>query len=71
MRPAALNAFVATPRLPRGWERMALRKVHGFGGVFDLEVTREGGKLRLNVVRDGRSVQSVSFEEGGSVRVEI
>ena len=42
IRPAGLNSFTLTPRLPAGWNRMSLRAVHAFGRVFDVEVTRSG-----------------------------
>ena len=69
IRPTGLNAFVATPRLPREWDRMALRKIHAFGTVFDLEVSRAGGKLRVDVVREEKRTQSEVFEDGASVRI--
>ena len=49
MRPTALNSFNTTPRLPKEWNRMALKNIHSFGHVFDLEVTR-GAKGKLNIV---------------------
>jgi len=36
-----LRTFEITPRLPEGWDRMALHSVHGFGNVFDVVVARE------------------------------
>jgi hypothetical protein len=52
IRPAGLNSFTLTPRLPAGWNRMSLRAVHAFGRVFDVEVTRNEEGLRVRVVPD-------------------
>ena len=69
IRPVDLKGFVATPRLPREWDRMALRKIHAFGTVFDLEVSREGGKFKVDVVRAGKRTQSRIIEDGASVGI--
>ncbi|MBV9986729.1 MAG: hypothetical protein JO301_03565, partial [Chitinophagaceae bacterium] len=46
IRATSFNGFNCTPRLPAGWNSMALRNIHSFGHVFDLEVARVGaGKL--------------------------
>ena len=49
IRPTGLNAFTLTPRLPDGWDRMSLRKVHAFGRVFDVEVARAPDGVRVKV----------------------
>src|SRR6185295_3402265 len=38
MRPTGFRSFNCTPRLPTAWNNMALRNIHSFGNVFDLEV---------------------------------
>jgi hypothetical protein len=40
IRPSGFRSFDLTPRLPKKWPSMALRKIHAFGSVFDLSVTR-------------------------------
>lgn len=49
IRPIDLNAFTITPQLPEEWNFMHLKNVHGFQKEFDLEVKREGNKIRLKV----------------------
>jgi hypothetical protein len=49
IRPIDLNAFTITPQLPAEWNFMQLRQVHGYQNTFDIEVKREGSKLRLKV----------------------
>lgn len=71
IRPTGLRQFRITPHLPKGWKRMALRRVHGFGNVFDIEVaeckdssilkvTPENGKAEISSV-DGGSGYVVKF----------
>ena len=49
IRPTGLREFRITPHLPKGWKRMALRNVHGFGNVYDVEVTDGKGDSKLKV----------------------
>jgi len=49
IRPVDLNAFTITPQLPGKWDFMQLKKVHGFQKEFDVEIKREGDKIRLKV----------------------
>jgi len=43
IRPTGLRSFEVTARLPKEWDKMALRKVQAFGSVFDITVARENG----------------------------
>jgi hypothetical protein len=52
MEPAGLRAFRFTPRLPTGWERMALRGLRAFGAEFDIIVEAASAC----VVRDGVTI---------------
>jgi hypothetical protein len=55
MRPVGFRSFECTPRLPKDWNKMALRNIHSFGNVFDLEVLRAGkDKLLVNIKKDGK-----------------
>ncbi|QJB42742.1 hypothetical protein HF324_25150 [Chitinophaga oryzae] len=53
MRPTGFNSFDCTPRLPEGWDHMALRNIHAFGKIFDVEVKRKD-KNRLLIVANGK-----------------
>lgn len=52
IRPTGLRSFDVTPRLPDEWTSMALRNVHAFGDVFDLEISRQGGKSSVIILRE-------------------
>src|SRR4029453_1410403 len=69
IRPAGLNAFTLTPRLPDGWDRMSLRAVHAFGRVFDVEVTRSGKDVRTRVAPDRGPAIERTVPPGGTVSV--
>jgi hypothetical protein len=69
IRPAALNAFTVTPRLPDGWDRMSLRAVHAFGRVFDIEVSRRGSGTRVRVTPDHGAPFDAVAAAGGTLSV--
>jgi hypothetical protein len=71
MRPVAFNAFDMTPRLPKEWNRMALRNIHSFGNVFDLEVERSAkNKLKITVTRGGKK-KTYSIIDGEKIRISL
>ena len=71
MRPTGFNSFNCTPRLPAAWERMALRNVHAFGHIFDLEVVR-ATKEKLNIiVKSGGKQKMYVIKDGGTQRIEF
>jgi cellobiose phosphorylase len=53
MRPVTFNSFDMTPRLPKEWDRMALKNIHSFGHVFDLEVRRTAKNKLAITIREG------------------
>jgi hypothetical protein len=64
MRPTGFNSFNCTPRLPASWNKMALKNIHAFGHVFDLEVMREqAGKLTV-IITNGNAVKRYTVKEG-------
>jgi hypothetical protein len=71
IRPSGLRSFTATPRLPRNWDRMALRDVHAFGGAFDVVVTRVGSQIRIDTMRDGKTVDTQTVADGATIAVSV
>lgn len=49
IRPTGLRSFTFTPRLPKEWNKMALRKIKAFHSDFDIEVVRHGEKYKVKV----------------------
>jgi hypothetical protein len=72
IRPTGFHSFKCTPRLPAGWDRMALKRVHAFGNVFDLTVTRASdGKLTITVQRDGAAPRTQTIADGESATINL
>ncbi|MCQ2389717.1 MAG: hypothetical protein MJ138_08390 [Kiritimatiellae bacterium] len=46
LEPTGFGTFRANARLPKGLKRMALRNVHAFGRVFDVEVDEKGVRIK-------------------------
>ncbi len=67
MRPTGFNSFDCTPRLPEGWSHMALRNIHAFGKIFDLEVKRKD-KGRLLIVANGKAY---TVKEGATLPIVL
>jgi len=48
--PTGLNSFTLIPRLPKGWNKMALRKIKAFNQNFDIEVKRKGTLTNIKII---------------------
>jgi hypothetical protein len=71
MRPVGFNAFDMTPRLPKEWNKMALRNIHSFQNVFDLEVARAGkNKLTITITK-GSNIKKYTIKEGEKKRIQL
>lgn len=71
IRPTGLHSFNLTPRLPKAWPSMALKRVHAFGHDFDLTITRTGEKLSIQVVCDGKAMPTVEVEDGETTNIAL
>ncbi len=69
--PTGLDRFRCTPALPAGWNAMALRRVHAFGRVWDLEVRRAGAGTEVVLGVDGAAPVVHAVAPGGSVDIRI
>ncbi|MBP1964540.1 hypothetical protein [Paenibacillus aceris] len=49
LQPTGLTSFICTPRMPDGWDHMALRSIQALGREFDLIVNRQGAGIELIV----------------------
>ena len=71
MRPTGFNSFNITPRLPKEWNRMALRNIHAFHNQFDVEVTRAGkNKLKITILK-GDQKKSYFIKEGATKEIQL
>ncbi|MNY41992.1 hypothetical protein D3C86_1768480 [compost metagenome] len=71
MRPVGFRSFECTPRVPKDWNNMALRNIHSFGNVFDLEVSRTGkDKLLVTIKKDGKDYR-YQVKEGATQLIKL
>jgi hypothetical protein len=71
MRPIGFNSFDVTPRLPKEWNKMALRNIHSFQNVFDLEVERAGKDKLIVTVAKGSNIKKYTIKEGEKKRIQL
>jgi hypothetical protein len=50
IHPDGLKSVELTPRLPEDWKSMALRKIHAFSDVFDIEIIWNTSRIQLKVI---------------------
>jgi hypothetical protein len=71
IRPTGFDSFQCTPRLPHGWDRMALRSIRAFGRDFDLVVERAGEGVKVVVQINGRGVMEQVVPAGGEITMNF
>jgi len=69
--PTGFNSFDCTPRLPKGWNEMALNNIHSFGHVFDLKISRlNNGKLNIAVTQ-GNKITNYKINDGSTQTITL
>lgn len=71
IRPVGLRCFTITPQLPANWDYMSLKKVHGFQTEYDIDVKREGTKIRLTVTSNGVVISNQRIANGSKLTVKL
>lgn len=71
IRPTGLSAFTLSPKLPEGWDSMALRNIKAFNNNFDIEVKREMEKLHIKVYNQDEIFYETWVENNGSVEIRL
>jgi len=69
IRPVGLHEFVITPRLPKGWNHMALRHVKAFQKDFDIEVIKHKKGVKLIIKENNKIVKEMIGESGAGFNV--
>lgn len=71
MRPVGFNSFNCTPRLPQGWDKMALKNIHSFGNVFDLTINRLANQqLQIAIVKNGIT-KKYTIKDGATQNIKL
>ena len=54
-----------TPRLPKEWNKMALRKIRSFSTNFDIEIERiENQTIRVILKKEGKIIMNKKTKNG-------
>ena len=69
--PTGLRSFQLTPRLPRAWNNMALRRLTAFGTTFDIEVQRTTPDTLTLTVTDteGVSLHHITIQTNATAEI--
>ena len=71
IRPTGFKSFTLTPRLPKDWEFMNLRRIHAFDACFDIEVNRlAGGKLEVILIHGAKS-KKYTIKDGQTLKIRL
>lgn len=71
IRPIGFKSFTLAPRLPQGWDRMALRNIRGFGATFDVQINRSGKKIAVVVTAGDRTLKQQLIDEGSELTIQL
>jgi len=71
MRPTGFNSFDCTPRLPKQWNQMALKNIHAFGKVFDMQISRKDKEKLTVTVTEGDNIHSYTIKDGATLPVKV
>ena len=71
MRPTGFHTFDMNPRLPKAWNRMALKRIHAFQSEFDMEVARAGkDKLSIKIIKSGTTKRYI-IKTGATQKIQL
>ncbi|MEA5061717.1 MAG: hypothetical protein VB054_00085 [Petrimonas sp.] len=71
IRPVGLKSFTLTPRLPAEWDQMALRRIHAFNTVFDIEVKRiPQNRLQVEIIQNGKT-KTLTVKESETIKFTL
>jgi hypothetical protein len=71
MRPLGFNSFNCTPRLPKEWDAMALRNIHSFGNIFDLEIKRTGNDKLDIIIKTDSKEKKFTINDGATANIKL
>ncbi len=67
LNPTGLSSFQLTPRLPKEWDKMALKEIKAFGHNFDVLVQADGEKLKVVIIENNSVLLSKKIDSGSTV----
>ncbi|WP_286850313.1 hypothetical protein, partial [Proteiniphilum sp. UBA5480] len=71
IRPVGLRSFTLMPSLPKNWNTMSLKKIRAFGNNFDLDVSRKGKKIKIDIIIDNKLIIEKIINEEKEILIEL
>jgi len=71
IRPTGLHSFSLTPRLPKEWNEMSLKKMNAFGNSADIEVSRNKTNIVVVIKPEKGKVIRKSMKDGETLIVKL
>ncbi len=71
IRPVGLRSFTLTPRLPATWDTISLKRIRAFGNIFDLHVSREGKRVKIELLIDNKPIVKKLVRENETVTIRL
>ncbi|MEN8251310.1 MAG: glycosyl hydrolase family 65 protein [Bacteroidota bacterium] len=71
IRPTGMQKFSLAPKLPDGWDSMALRRINAFNHNFDIEVSREGKYLRVKLAEGEKIHLDTKIKYGENLKFDF
>ena len=71
MRPTGFNTFLLAPKLPEGWNTMALRNIKAFNQTFDIAIKREKDLLSVKVFNKNKVFLETKLKQNETVSIQL
>jgi len=71
MRPTGFNTFLLAPKLPEGWNTMALRNIKAFNQTFDIAIKREKDLLSVKVFNKNKAFLETKLKQNETVSIQL
>jgi hypothetical protein len=65
-------SFTCIPRLPKGWNEMALNHIEAFGSKFSLNIKSVGQEsVELSILKEGKVIYSKTDLRGSEFNIDL
>lgn len=72
IRPIGFRTFTMKPSFPKDWDKIALRNVRAFGGIFDIVCVRKGRKIVTTITDNNTGrIRSCKTHAGKEFKVKL
>jgi hypothetical protein len=71
MEPTGFNSFNIKPNLPAKWNTLELKNINAFNGVIDISLKRQNDRLKLTVLKNGRTIVNKVIANGAQISVKL